>query len=148
MSTILNEEALAQSWLRDYLAADATLGAMVSGVWLHSVPIKEPLPVVKIDRQDATDLYVIGLYRVWDDLLFLVRGCYHWTGSGQQDWTDVTAIAARLDVLLHKHSEVISSGALQVDIFREQSFIDEQENAGGGLILYAGGMYRLRAHAL
>ena len=146
MSTVLNEEALAQSWLRDYLAADATLGAMVSGVWLHSVPIKEPLPVVKIDRQDATDLYVIGLYRVWDDLLFLVRGCYHWTGSGQQDWADVTAIAARLDVLLHKHSEVTTNG-LQVDVFREQSFIDEQENAGGGLILYAGGMYRIRAHA-
>lgn len=148
MSTVLNEEVLAQAWLRDYLAADATLGAMVSGVWLHSVPIKEPLPVVKIDRQDSADLYTVGLFRVWDDLLFLIRGCYHWTGSGQQDWTDVAAIAARLDVLLHKHSEVISTGTLQVDIFREQSFTDEQQNAGGGLILYAGGMYRLRAHAL
>ena len=146
MSTILNEEVATQTWLRDYLAADATLASMVSGVWIHSVPRSEPLPVVKIDRQDASDLYVIGLYRVWDDLLFLVRGAVHWTGSGQQDWTDVKAIADRLDVLLHKHSEATST--IQVDCFRESSYIDEQSMADGSLILYAGGMYRIRCHAL
>lgn len=147
MSTILNEEIATQTWLQAYLAADATLGNLVNGVWIHSVPKTQPLPVVKIDRQDATDLYTVNLFRVWDDLLFLVRGAVHWVGSGQQDWTDVRAIADRLDVLLHKHSETTTYG-ISVDCFREQSYIDEQPVADGSLILHCGGQYRIRAHAL
>jgi hypothetical protein len=144
----MNEEVATQTWLQAYLAADATLGGLVNGVWIHSVPKTQPLPVVKIDRQDASDLYVIGLFRVWDDLLFLVRGAVHWVGSGQQDWTGVQAIADRLDVLLHKHSETTQQYGVSVDCFREQSYIDEQPVADGSLILYCGGMYRIRAHAL
>jgi hypothetical protein len=146
MSTILNEEVGTQIWLRDYLAADATLTNLVNGVWVHSVPKSQPLPVVKIDRQDSSDLYTVNLYRVWDDLLYLVRGAVHWTGSGQQDWSEVQTIANRLDVLLHKHSETTST--LLVDCFREQSYIDAQPVSDGSLILYCGGFYRIRAHAL
>jgi hypothetical protein len=146
MSTILNEEIAAQTWLQAYLAADTTLGSLVNGVWIHSVPKTQPLPVVKIDRQDASDLYTVGLYRVWDDLLFLVRGAVHWVGSGQQDWTLSQQIADRLDVLLHKHSE--TSTTVSVDCFRESSYIDEQPVADGSLIMHCGGMYRVRAHAL
>src|SRR6266566_5997604 len=146
MSTILNEEIACQTWLQSYLASDVTLSSLASGVWVHSVPVRELFPVVKIDRQDSADLYTVGLYRVWDDLLYLIRGADHWTGSGQQDWTDVKAIADRLDVLLHKHSE--STGTIQVDCFREQSYVDEQPLSGGGSRLYCGGMYRIRCHAL
>lgn len=146
MSTLLNEEVAAQTWLRSYLEADATLASLVNGVWVHSVPKAQPLPVVKIDRQDSTDLYTVGLYRVWDDLLYLVRGAVHWTGSGQQDWSEVQAIADRIDVLLHKHTD--STSAIQVSCYREQSYIDAQPVADGSLILYCGGQYRLRAHAL
>ena len=146
MSTILNEEIACQTWLQGYLAADSTLSSLASGVWVHSVPVRELFPVVKIDRQDSSDLYTVNLFRVWDDLLYLIRGADHWTGSGQQDWTDVKAIADRLDVLLHKHSETTST--IQVDCFREQSYVDEQPLSGGGSRLYCGGMYRIRCHAL
>lgn len=113
---------------------------------MHSVPKSQPLPVVKIDRQDASDLYTVGLYRIWDDLLFLVRGAVHWQGSGQQDWSEVQAIGDRLDVLLHRHVEVTS--AIELHVFREQSYTDEQPVPDGSLILHCGGFYRLRAHAL
>lgn len=144
MATI-NEEAALQDYLLTYLGADATLGGLVEGVWLKSVPESEPLPVVKIDRQEASDLVVIGLVRVWADLLFLVRGIVHWTGGGQPDWSGVRAIADRLDTLLHDHEA--SDGTIEVHSFREESFTDETIE-GGDLFLHAGGMYRVRAHPL
>lgn len=146
MSTILNEEAAAQAWLQDYLSSDATLSSLVNGVWIRSVPQSEPLPVVKIDRQEASDLYTVNLYRVWDDLLYLVRGITHWRGSGQQDWSEAQAIGDRLDVLLHKRQFITTQ--LDVHSFREESYTDEQEDPEGGLLFHCGGFYRIRAHAL
>jgi hypothetical protein len=146
MSTVLNEEIATQVWLRDFLAADATLGALINSVWVHSVPKTEPLPVVKIDRQESEDIYVVGLYRVWDSLLYLVRGIVHWTGSGQQDWTTAQQIGDRLDVLLHK-KEVVTS-ALELYCYREQSYTDEQVSGDGSTVMHCGGFYRIRTHAL
>lgn len=146
MSTILNEEVTTQMWLRDYLAADATLMSYISDVWYSSMPESAPMPVVKIDRQEASDLYTVNLYRAWASLLFLVRGIVHWKGSGQQDWTTAKQIADRLDVLLHKHTETTSNG-LEVSCWREESYVDEQPLADGTLAMYCGGMYRITAHA-
>jgi len=143
----VNEEAAAQDYLVTYLSADSTLAGLVNGVWTRSVPQSAAMPAVKIDRLSADDLYAIGLYRVWDDLTFLVRGtAENQTGGGEsEDWTEVRAIADRLDTLLHKHEEVTSE--LQVHSFREESYTDETIE-GGKLYLHAGGIYRLRAHAV
>jgi hypothetical protein len=142
----VNEEAAAQQYLLDYLGADSTLtGLLESGVWLRSVPQSARFPVVKIDRQDADDLYVVGLHRVWSNLSFLVRGIIHWEGSGQPDWTDVRAIGDRLDALLHDHEAVTSE--LQVHSFREEPFSDETVESGD-LFLHVGGIYRVRARAV
>jgi hypothetical protein len=138
----LNEEAAAQEYVRALLEADATLTDMLGGgVWLRSVAQTARYPVVKIDRQDASDLMVVGLARVWADLAFLVRGIVHWTGSGQPDWTDVRAIADRIDALLHDHEG--SNGEVQVHAFREESFTDETLEPD--LYLHAGGISRVRA---
>lgn len=142
----INEEAAAQTYLLDLLNNDQTLsGLLESGVWLRSVPQSAPFPAVKIDRQDASDTYVINLTRVWADLTFLIRGIVHWRGSGQPDWTDVNAIGDRLDTLLHKHEG--QNTQIQIHAFREESFTDETVE-GGDLFLHAGGIYRVRAHAL
>ena len=142
----INEEAAAQQWLLDYLGADATLtGLLEGGIWLRSVPQSEPFPVVKIDRLSASDLYVIGLHRIWDDLTFHVRGIVHWRGGGQPDWTDARAIGNRIDTLLHAHEAVTSE--LQVHSFREESMTDETIESGD-LFLHVGGIYRLRARAV
>ncbi len=141
----VNEEAAAQQYLLDYLGADATLaGLLGSGVWLRSVPQTAAFPAVKIDRQDASDLMVVGLHRIWADLSFLVRGIVHWKGSGQPDWTDVRAIGDRLDTLLHDHEAVTAE--LQVHSFREESMTDETLEPD--LFLHCGGIYRVRARAL
>ena len=142
----INEEAACADWMRSYLEADTTLmGLLASGVWLRSVAQSARFPVVKIDRLSSSDLHVIGLHRVWDDLTWLVRGVVHWTGSGQPDWTEARAIGDRIDTLLHDHEAVTSE--LQVHSFREESFTDESIE-GGDLFLSVGGIYRVRARAV
>lgn len=117
----------------------------MNGVWLRSVPQSSLMPAVKIDRQDAEDHFGVGLYRVWANLSFLVRGITHWRGGGQPDWTDVRAIGDRIDTLLHDHEG--ANAEVQVHAFREESFTDETIE-GGDLFLHVGGIYRVRAHAL
>lgn len=142
----MNEEAAAQQYLLEVLEADTTLmGLLGSGVWLRSVPQSARFPAVKIDRQDAEDLMVVGLNRVWANLTFLVRGIVHWKGSGQPDWTDVRSIGDRIDALLHDHEG--SNSEISVHSFREESFTDESVE-GGDLFLHVGGVYRVRAQAV
>lgn len=142
----MNEEAAAQAYLIDYLGSDSTLSNLgVNSVWLSSVPQSESLPVVKIDRQEASDLYGVGLYRVLSTLAFLIRGVVHWQGSGAIDYSEVNAIGDRLDALLHDHEA--STSTLQVAIYREESWTAETvEN--GDVFLHCGGIYRVQAHAL
>ena len=140
--TLVNEEVAAQNYLVAYLSADATLMGMVGGIALRSSwgTLKEPF--VKIDRQDAADLMVVGLYRVWADLSFLIRGVDKWRGHGLPDWSTVQAIADRLDVLLHDHEQTLAN--VKCHSFREEPFTDETVE-GGDLWLHAGGIYKLRA---
>jgi hypothetical protein len=144
---MINEEAAALDYLVTYLSSDATLMSVVNGVWTRSVPASAPMPAVKIDVMDRADVQAIGLIRVWDDLLFLVRATVkNATGLGEApDWTDVRTIGDRIDVLLHAHEEVTAT--LQIHSFREESYTDETVE-GGDLYLHCGGIYRLRAHAV
>lgn len=141
----MNEEVACQLYLLAYLGADPELTSLLeSGVWLRSVPQTARFPAVKIDRQDGSDLMVVGLGRVWNDLTFLIRGVVHWTGSGHPDWTTAAAIGDRLDALLHDHEG--ADATVAVHSFREESFSDETVEAGA-LFLHAGGIYRIRARA-
>ena len=142
----MNEEAAAQEYVRARLAGDSTLmGLLQGGVFLRSTPKTARFPVVKIDRQDADDVMVVGLHRVWADLSFLVRGIVHWTGRGIPDWAAARAIGDRVDALLHDHEG--SDAAVSVHSFREEPFTDETVE-GGDLFLHVGGIYRVRARAL
>jgi hypothetical protein len=144
---LINEEAAALDYLVTYLSSDTTLMSVANGVWTRSVPKSAPSPNVKIDVMERSDVEAIGLIRVWDDLLFLVRATVkNPTGLFEPpDWTDARTLGNRIDVLLHAHEEVTAE--LQVVSFREESYTDETIE-GGDLFLHCGGLYRLRAHAV
>ena len=141
----MNEEVAAQTYLVDYLSSDSTLMSLVNDIWVRTRPASAPLPAVKIDRQEGVDLNVIGPFRVWADMAFLVRGIVHSRSADpRDDWDQAQAIADRIDTLLQAHEDTTSD--LQLHIFREESFSDE--TIEHGLFLHAGGIYRLRAHAV
>jgi hypothetical protein len=141
----VNEEALAQDYLVALLEADAELMSTANAVTLSVRWARLPSPFVKVDRLSSSDLMVIGLHRVWDDLTFLVRAVHHWEGSGAPDWTTVNDLAHRVDALLHGHEG--QTADVEVHSFREESFTDALvEN--GELWLHSGGIYRVRCRSL
>jgi hypothetical protein len=103
-------------------------------------------PLVRVDRLDGEDLYVIGLYRVWVDTTYHIRVVQQWRGSGRPDRTDVNAAGDRLDELLHDHEAI--SGDYQFHVFREEPTPSPAVvEPGGELWLQSGGIFRVRANA-
>jgi hypothetical protein len=147
VSVVLEEDALA-TWLVDYLEADDTLMGMLNGSVAPEVTWdRNASPFVRVDRLDGEDLMVIGLHRVWVDTQWHVRGVEHWRGSGRPDRTDVNAIGARLDELLHDHEA--TTATIQVHSFRtEPEPMPAVTEPDGSLWLQAGGLYTLRASAI
>jgi hypothetical protein len=144
----VNEEDALTEYIVDYLSADTTLMAMLNGeiapevVWDSNAS-----PFVRVDRLDGNDLMVIGLTRVWVDTSWHIRGVFHWRGSGRPDRTEVNAIGARLDALLHDHEA--STTTMQMHSFREEPEpTPAVTEANGELWLQAGGIYRMRLSSL
>jgi hypothetical protein len=143
-----NEEDALTEWLVSYLEADTTLMALLNGGVAPEVfQGTTASPFVRVDRLDGHDLMVIGLKRIWSDCHYHVRGVFHWRGSGRPDRTDVNAIGARLDTLLHATEN--STATHQIHSFREEPEPSPTVlETNGELWLQSGGVYRLRAHAL
>jgi hypothetical protein len=142
------EEDATTEWLVTYLEADATLSGMTEGpvapevIWGLSKS-----PFVRIDRLDTDDLMVVGLHRVWVDQTYHVRGVLHWHGSGRPDRTEVNAIGARLDALLHDHEEATATHHFHS--FREEGEpTPATTEPDGSLWLASGGIFRIRCTAL
>lgn len=141
---LINEEVAAQALLKGALEADATLMGMVNGVSLRSVSSHLATPFVKIDRQDASDLTVVGMARVWSELTYLVRGIT----DHQQDpeWTLVGAIADRIENVLQE-ATITGTTAVVYCVRRLEPFTDETIESGD-LFKHAGGIYEMYAQAL
>lgn len=140
--TTINEEVAAQLAVQDYLEADTELMGMLNGgIFLRSVPTSAATPIVKIDRLDAEDLMVINGHRVWTRVTYNIRGI-----STGPDWTDVQAIADRLDTILHRQVYLDPTVGL-IDIIRTEPFTDETTETGNYYI-HAGGIYEFKAQAV
>lgn len=148
MTTVAVEEDALTTWLVDYLEADTALMGMCNGAVAPEVfQDTTASPFVRVDRLSGEDLMVIGLFRVWADTTYHIRGVQHWRGSGRPDRTDVNAIGARLDALLHKHE--VATATHQIHSFREEPEpTPAVTEANGELWLQSGGIYRLRVAAL
>lgn len=143
----LEEDALTE-WLISYLEADATLMSMLNGyvaaeAWQDSTNS----PFVRLDRLDGNDLMVVGLNRVWTDTTYVIRGVQHWRGGGKPDRTDINAIGARLDTLLHNKTATTATN--QIHSYREEADpMPAVVTSDGELWLHSGGVYRLRCQTL
>jgi hypothetical protein len=138
----MNEEVMAMEWVRDALEADAELAGSVNTFALRSTKTSDPLPYIKIDRLDAHDVMGVGIFRVWNDMTLLVRGI-----TQGPEWTEVKAIANRIDTVLHGARGGMNDEVVVEEIVREETFSEETVESGD-LYLHAGGIYRVRAKAL
>jgi len=144
MATLINEEVAAQLLLKATLEADSTLMGMVEGIALRSVSDRLPTPFVKIDRQDASDLTVVGMARVWSELTYLIRGI---TDHEQDpEWAVVGAIADRIENVLQE-ATINGTTATVYCIRRLEPFTDETIESNT-LYKHAGGIYEMYAQAL
>jgi hypothetical protein len=143
---VTGEDAITE-YLVDYLESDSELMGMTNGpVSAEVVWGTQAGPLVRLDRLDGEDLYVIGLYRVWVDTTYHIRVVQQWRGGGRPDRTDINAAGERLDELLHDHEA--ESGAYRFHIFREEPTpAPAVVEPGGELWLQSGGIYRIRANA-
>lgn len=92
------EHEVAAAWIEDTLKASTTLTDLIGadGVWESVGPDDQPYPFVTYSMQDASDLVVVGLVRVWTDTLWLVRG----VTKAERPTTKLKQVAAAIDEAL------------------------------------------------
>ena len=142
-----SEQDLLADAIVTYLEADSELMGLVNGVAPEVKWGTLASPFVRLDYLDGDDLMVVGLHRVWTDATYHVRGVQQWRGSGQPDRTEINAIGARIDALLHDHEQ--TSATLTFASWREEPTPTPASVEGdGSLWLQSGGVYRFLAIAV
>jgi len=136
VSTGIGSDA-AERWLVATLANDATLtGLGITGVYVDVAPESASFPCIVIGQQTARDVMVVGAYRIFENLLFLVRAV------GQtQSYAALASAASRIDALLHRQSGSGADGTTWGCV-REQSF-RLAEVQSGVQYRHSGGVFRL-----
>lgn len=135
------ETVLAETWLYTTLKANATLTALIGGsttprIYSAVVPQGAALPAVVFQQMSGEDLLTLNAYRVWSDLVYLVKGIAQAGGFVALD-----GIAAQIDVSLHR-----VSGTGVAACYRERPFTYvEPETADGQQYRHLGGIYRIKA---
>src|SRR5206468_3759520 len=135
------------------LGADTTLMAMLEAdIQTQVFGEMTKSPFVRVEYLDGADLMTVGLHQVWADTTYHIRGAFHWKGSGVPDRTDVNAIGARLDTLLHGHTATTTTSdgtaTLSLHCFREDPEPNPAVPESDGVWLQSGGIYRVRAQVV
>lgn len=132
------ETITADRWIYSLLHNDATLAALVTGVYTWPAPETGVLPYVLFQEQAATDLRQIGPARVWVNGLWLVRVVAEARGWGGA----IETAANRVDALLHGAAGSVAGSGTVWGCVREQPF-RLVEPGQGGRIRHLGGIYRI-----
>jgi len=147
----MNPEDAVTEYLVNYLSSDSTLMAMLeSDIQTQVFSERTRAPFVRVEYLDGADLLTVGTHRVWADTTYHIRGADHWLGQGVPDRSTVNAIGARLDALLHSHSDQAATsdgtGTLTMHSVREDPEpIPATVEPDGTVWLQSGGVYRVRA---
>jgi hypothetical protein len=119
------------------LSGDATLMAMLSGVYQVMAPTQSTPDYALLIHQSATDTNSGTATRLLSRLLYQVK-----IVGPVQDAANLRAAFARADALLQPSGQPLRNTAGALDCFREQAFsIGELVN--GALWLNVGGLYRI-----
>jgi len=135
--TLAIESSYAAEWLYDTLTGDATLMALIEGVYEQPAPESSAHPMVVFNLQSDVDT-VTGdsLNRIFSNQLWLVRATVEDTS-----YATAKTIADRMDTVL-QNANGTADGATIYTCTREETFrLVDVEN--GKQYRHLGGMYRL-----
>jgi hypothetical protein len=131
-------------WIYSVLSGDATLTGLVggtAGIISTLAPGSVTPPYVVFFLASARDILAVGGIRVQVDSLYTVKAV-----TTAASWGSVRTIARRIDFLLNKPGQVVTTAAGSLSCVRE-SVVQYPEVDQGTQYRHAGGQYRIRASA-
>lgn len=133
------ESLVADEWLYETLTGDATLMALVQGVYDSIVPQNVALSatVVLFSFQSSRDAFGVGSHRVMADNAYLVRAV-----AQTASYATVQAAADRIDALLHRINNQTLNNGQMISAWRESIF-KAAEVEQGIHYRHLGGIYRI-----
>ncbi len=126
-----SEIGAVEAWLYDTLNDDATLGALVTGVYAYQAPDTATFPYVLFNQQSGVDVQGVGPTRIMSNMLYTVRAVTDGTMGS------LVTISDRIDTLLQAQSGSNSDGTVlacvREEVFTMNEIIDSRpyRNLGG-----------------
>jgi hypothetical protein len=117
--------------------------SLVNGVMSTFIgTTRDPLPFVRYFLVEQDDLMVVGMHRVWAELVYQVE-----VVTNGPDTTEAVEIANRLDALLHR-AQPGDAGAIHIgEIWRRQPIFFKEKQAED-VYVHAGGEYVMHVYSL
>lgn len=132
--------SVAEAWLLDVLAGDATLVGLVGSRFVSTLaPVGNlALPCVSWSLMSSRDITAVGGEIIDTESIYLVKAIV--MGAS---WTPAEPIADRIHTLIHGKS-VTFSGTSSLTCVRDRIH-QRPEEVGGQQYRHLGGMYKIRA---
>jgi NAD(P)-dependent dehydrogenase (short-subunit alcohol dehydrogenase family) len=130
------ETVRSAEWIYETLHNDATLMALVTGVYRGLAPANTVAPWIVFSHQSGRDVMVNSAYRVMVNELWLVK-----VVAPSTSMATLVSAADRIDVLLHNSKGALTDATV-MEMAREMPVaVDELVN--GVLYTNLGGTYRV-----
>jgi len=134
----VSETLVAERWLTDVLSNDATLSALIHGVYGYVIPGDIDLPCVVFKFFEGNDENGVGAVRLYSALLYAVEAI----GDGES-FVALETIANRVDVLLHGRNNLLVEGGNIVECIRQRPVSSVEIVEGITQFRHLGGIYQL-----
>ena len=132
-----NETWTIDSWLYSKLANDATLMALITGVFADVAPQDQAMPFLVYSLQEVGDVMSINGTRIMTAGTYDVR-----VTTDSESYSSIKMAVERVDTLLHKTSGTVTGGLI-LSCVREAP-VRYTELHQGRLYRHLGGLYSLQ----
>ena len=139
----MSETLVAEQWLYNELHGDATLMALISGVYAYVAPDTATEPYVVFSyTNDGEDEQGVGGTRLYSVLRYIVRAV-----DTCESFVSLATIADRINTLLHGKFEAGPSGGTIAESIRIAPYATVEVLDGGVQVRQLGGVYQLRVQS-
>lgn len=132
-----NETWTIDSWLYSTLHSDATLHALITGVFADVAPLEQAYPFLVFSLHEAGDVLTINGVRIMTAATYQVR-----VVTDAESYNAIKTAVERVDTLLHRASGSVTGGVV-ISCVREAP-LRYTELQQARLFRHLGGFYHLQ----